>query len=103
MIRCKKAVYNSSDNLKATKKHKGKNHLKGGLRVVALFEAAKGLLVVFVGFGLLTFIHNDLYSAAEQLVRHFHLNPSRLRIRISANYSQTMLASSFENVSRLTE
>ena len=71
------AVYNSSDNLKATKKHKGKNHTKGGLRVVALFEAAKGLLVVFVGFGLLTFIHNDLHSAAEQLVRHFHLNPAR--------------------------
>ncbi len=75
-------MYNFSDNLKATKKHKGKNHLKSGLRVVALFEAAKGLLVVLVGFGLLTFIHNDLYSPAEQLVRHFHLNPSRHYPRI---------------------
>src|SRR5208337_461028 len=75
-IRCKRGVYNSSDNLKATKKHKWKSHLKGGLRVVALFEAAKGLLVVLVGFGLLAFIHKDLHSAAEQLVRHFHLNPA---------------------------
>ena len=77
MIRCKTLLHNSSDNLKTTKKHKVKNHSKGGLRVVALFEATKGLLVVFVGFGLLAFIHKDLHSVAEQLVRHFHLNPAR--------------------------
>jgi uncharacterized membrane protein (DUF2068 family) len=70
-------MYNSSDNLKTKKKHKGKNQTKVGLRVVALFEAAKGLLVVFVGFGLLAFINTYLHSAAEQLVRHFHLNPAR--------------------------
>jgi len=68
--------------VKTTKKHKGKNHSKGGLRVVALFEAAKGLLVVFVGFGLLSCIHKDLLSVAEQLVRHFHLNPARRYPRI---------------------
>ena len=68
--------------MKTTKKHKGKNHSKGGLRVVALFEAAKGLLVVFVGFGLLSCIHKDLLSVAEQLVRHFHLNPARRYPRI---------------------
>jgi len=62
--------------LKAGKKHKRKDHSKGGLHVVALFEAAKGLLVLFVGFGLLAFIHKDLHLAAEQLVRHFHLNPA---------------------------
>ena len=77
MIRCKTVLHNSSDNLKTTKKHKVTNHSRGALRVVALFEATKGLLVVFVGFGLLTFIHQDLHSAAEQLVRHFHLNPAR--------------------------
>ncbi|HAM52177.1 MAG TPA: DUF2127 domain-containing protein [Nitrospiraceae bacterium] len=58
-------------------KVKSREHLKGGLRVVALFEATKGALVLFVGFGLLAFIHKDLHSAAEQLVRHFHLNPAR--------------------------
>jgi uncharacterized membrane protein (DUF2068 family) len=49
---------------------------KGGVRIVSLLEAAKGLLVLLTGFGLLTFIHKDLHSAAEQLVRHLHLNPA---------------------------
>ena len=54
-----------------------REHSKGGLRVVALFEATKGALVLSVGFGLLAFIHKDLHLAAEQLVRHIHLNPAR--------------------------
>lgn len=53
-----------------------KEHSKSGLRVVSLLEAAKGLLVLLTGFGLLAFIHRDLHLAAEQLVRHFHLNPA---------------------------
>ena len=51
-------------------------HLKDGLRVVSIFEAAKGLLVLLVGFGLSAYIHKDLHLAAERLVRHFHLNPA---------------------------
>ncbi len=58
------------------RKHKTRDHSKGGLQIVAIFEAAKGLLVLLVGFGLLAFVHKDLHSAAEQLVRHFHLNPA---------------------------
>ena len=58
-------------------KVKRREHSKGGLRVVALFEATKGALVLSVGFGLLAFIHKDLHLAAEQLVRHIHLNPAR--------------------------
>lgn len=50
--------------------------VKNGLRVVSLFEAAKGLLVLLTGFGLLAYLHRDLHAAAEQLVRHFHLNPA---------------------------
>jgi uncharacterized membrane protein (DUF2068 family) len=53
-----------------------RDHSKGGLRVVSVFEAAKGLLVLLTGFGLLAFIHQDLHLAAEQLVRHMHLNPA---------------------------
>jgi len=51
-------------------------HSKGGLRIVSLLEAAKGFLVLLTGFGLLTYIHKDLHLAAEQLVRHLHLNPA---------------------------
>ena len=70
------------------KNHKRRDHSKGGLRVVALFEAAKGLLVLLVGFGLLAFIHKDLHSAAEHLVRHFHLNPASHYPRIFIDAAQ---------------
>jgi len=50
---------------------------KGGLRIVALFEALKGVLVLLAGCGLLTFIHKDLHDAAVHLVRVLHLNPAR--------------------------
>jgi len=50
--------------------------IKGGLRIIALFEAAKGLLVLLAGFGLLTIVHRDLQHIAEQIVSHFHLNPA---------------------------
>jgi len=56
--------------------------VKGGLRVVSIFEATKGLLVLLTGFGLLAYIHKDLHLAAEQLVRRFHLNPASRYPRI---------------------
>jgi uncharacterized membrane protein (DUF2068 family) len=53
----------------------GRRH-PGGLHVVALFEGAKGLLVLLAGCGLLSFIHKDMHEAALRLVEHFHLNPA---------------------------
>ena len=53
-----------------------------GVRVVAVFEAAKGALVVAAGFGLLSLVHHDLQGMAERLVRHSHLNPARQYPRI---------------------
>ncbi len=52
-----------------------KSHARG-LHVVALFEGAKGLLVLLVGFELLTYIHKDINEAAMHLVKHLHLNPA---------------------------
>lgn len=46
------------------------------LRGVAVFEAAKGLLVLFSGMGLFELIHRDVQQLAEQLVAHTHLNPA---------------------------
>lgn len=54
----------------------------GGLRAVALFEGAKGILVLLAGFGLLSYIHKDLHHAALRLVEHLHLNPARHYPRI---------------------
>ena len=53
-----------------------------GLRTVAIFEGAKGALVVLAGFGLLSFIHVDLHQAAIQLVERLHFNPARHYPRI---------------------
>ena len=56
---------------------KNKPAPKGGLRIVAGFEALKGLLVLLAGCGLLSAVHKDLHLAAVHLVRVLHLNPAR--------------------------
>jgi uncharacterized membrane protein (DUF2068 family) len=48
-----------------------------GLRAIAVFEAAKGALVLLVGVGLLSLLHRDAGAVAAQLVRRLHLNPAR--------------------------
>ena len=50
--------------------------------MVAVFEGAKGGLVLVTGLGLLAFIHRGLHIAAEEVVRHLHLNPARHYPRI---------------------
>jgi uncharacterized membrane protein (DUF2068 family) len=44
---------------------------------VALFEAAKGTIVIAAGLGLLSLLHRDAQHTAEAIVRHLHLNPAR--------------------------
>jgi uncharacterized membrane protein (DUF2068 family) len=46
-----------------------------GVRVVAVYEGLKGLLVLAVASGL-TLVHKDLHDVAVQLVAHAHLNPA---------------------------
>src|SRR5450631_2419224 len=59
-----------------SRKHSaGSSHARG-LHIVALFEGAKGLLVLAAGFGLLSFLHKDIHEAAMQMVKHFNLNPA---------------------------
>jgi Predicted membrane protein (DUF2127) len=40
-----------------------------------VFEAAKGLLVLLLGLGLLRLVHKNLDSFAEQLIRFLHIAP----------------------------
>ena len=61
---------------KAPKRRLSKQSHARGLHVVALFEGAKGLLVLLVGFELLTYIHKDINEATMHLVKHLHLNPA---------------------------
>ena len=46
------------------------------VRTVALFEAAKGLLVLLAGFGCLTMLHRDAGELAEELIDRLHLDPT---------------------------
>jgi len=50
--------------------------LSGALRTVALYEAAKGGLVLLVGFGMLSLVGRDVERFAERLITHSHLNPA---------------------------
>ena len=53
-----------------------------GLRLVALFEASKGLLVLVVGLELLSLVHRGAQDVGEQIVERFHLNFARHHPRI---------------------
>jgi len=70
--------------------------LASTVRAVALFEAAKGALVLLAGFGALSLIHHDAQRLAEQLVGHLHLNPAsrypRIFIDAAAHLTDTRLS-----------
>lgn len=70
-------------------------YISRGVRVVAVFEAAKGLLILLAGFGLLSIVHQDAQQVAEDIVRHFHLNPAsrypRIFIDVAGNISDPQL------------
>jgi uncharacterized membrane protein (DUF2068 family) len=66
-----------------------------GLRVIAAFEAVKGLVVLLAGFGVLLLIHRDVQALAERLVAHLHLNPGsrypRIFLHIATGSTPTRL------------
>ncbi|MEO8186069.1 MAG: DUF2127 domain-containing protein [Burkholderiaceae bacterium] len=51
--------------------------LRGTVRAVALFEAAKGALALLAGLGALSFLHHDARRIAEALVGRLHLNAAK--------------------------
>ena len=48
-----------------------------GLRAVALFDCAKGMLVLYAGFGIAHLVHRDMQEVADELVERLHLDPAR--------------------------
>jgi len=70
------------------------SHRKG-LRTIALIEAIKGVLVLMVGFGLLSFLGRDTEIFAERLVSRLHLNPAhhypQVFIRAMADLDNTQV------------
>ena len=64
------------------------DRLSGALRTVALIEAAKGLLVLLAGFGLLSLLHRDVEQIAEHLISRAHLNPAAHYPHIFLDFAQ---------------
>src|SRR6476646_4441343 len=66
-----------------------------GTRTIAMFEAAKGVLVLLAGFGLLSLLHHDVAHFALGVVRHLHLSPSgrysRIFIKAATNVNDDRL------------
>lgn len=69
--------------------------LHKSVRIIAVFEAAKGTLVILTGLGALSLIHQDAQRYAAQLVHHLHLNPAKhypqIFIDAAANLTDTRL------------
>ena len=57
------------------------------LRAVALFELAKGLLVMAAGLGALSLLHRDTRQLAEQLIGRMHLNPASHLPQVFLSYA----------------
>ena len=51
--------------------------LRKSLDIVAAIEAAKAIVVLLAGFGLLGLLHRDLHALGEELVAQLHLNPAK--------------------------
>ena len=51
-------------------------HKHRTIRLIAFFEAAKGLFVLLAGLGMLSLVHRNLHNLAVRLVDHSHLNPA---------------------------
>jgi uncharacterized membrane protein (DUF2068 family) len=68
---------------------------KTSLRVIATFEAAKGLLVLATAGAVFEVFHHGAQRAAENLVRHSHLDPAskypRIFVAAASNLTDTRL------------
>ena len=51
------------------------------IRTIAVFEGAKAVVFLAVGFGILSLLHGNAEAAAIDLIRHLHLNPAHRFIR----------------------
>jgi uncharacterized membrane protein (DUF2068 family) len=47
-----------------------------GLKTIAIVEALKGAVVLLAAAGAVSLIHENAQVIADEIVRHFHLNPA---------------------------
>lgn len=66
------------------------HHAPLGLRTVAVFEFAKGMLVLVAGLGLLSLIHQDVQQVAEDIVTRLHMNPAHYYPHIFIEFARNI-------------
>jgi uncharacterized membrane protein (DUF2068 family) len=73
----------------------GEGAEKTGLRAVAVFEIAKGVLVLAAASGLLTLLHNDTVDEIAHLVDRLHFHSeghvSQILLRAASNITDAKL------------
>jgi uncharacterized membrane protein (DUF2068 family) len=47
-----------------------------GLKTIAIVEALKGIVVLLAAAGAVSLVHENAQVIADEIVRHFHLNPA---------------------------
>jgi uncharacterized membrane protein (DUF2068 family) len=66
-----------------------------GLKTIAIVEALKGAVVLLAAAGVVSLVHENAQVIAEEIVRHFHLNPAsrypRIFLDALASLSSTRL------------
>jgi uncharacterized membrane protein (DUF2068 family) len=65
-----------------TQPHPHRSAREIGLRLTAIFEAIKGLLVLIAGSGLFLLVHRDVQDIAERFIDRMHLDPASRYPRI---------------------
>lgn len=55
---------------------------RASVRIVAIWEAVKGILVLVAAGAAVRFLHPDAQQAVDRIVAHFHLNPGGHTSRI---------------------
>ena len=60
------------------------------LRAVALFELGKGLVVLLLGFGVVSLVHRDAWDVAENLLRMLHVSPEHHYAQVFLNLADNV-------------
>ncbi len=69
--------------------HGQESHLRG-LRTVAAFELAKGLVVLLLGFGMVSLVHRDAWDVAESVLRILHVSSGHRYAQVFLNLADNV-------------
>ncbi len=80
----------SSNSLGAGREPPHRHPHAAGLRAVASFELAKGLIVLLLGFGAVSLVHKDAWDVAETVLKTLHVNPDHHYAQVFLNLADNV-------------